>query len=248
MKLTALAFILLLSSNIYMVNGQAPSKQLDEATKLKMEKLRMLEGQLDEMRAVASVGLRWEIKVTGKDPASLTLTIKASGGASGKTEPFSVSLKEADIPDEYVDEAMKQLLLKNTKCGSLDAVWIAQVGVTNDYMVMKDYSYGPPHANYTIKVSRGTVYDRASIPRVIWFISKDMVGNVAPLIHDLLYRNGGKLPAPNISPYRRFSRKEADQLFLKIMKQCDVGLVTREAAYVAVRKFSWFAWKKPSNN
>ena len=49
MKLTTLAFILLLTCSVYTVNGQEQPKQLDDATKLKIQKLRELEAQLDSL-------------------------------------------------------------------------------------------------------------------------------------------------------------------------------------------------------
>jgi hypothetical protein len=47
MNRTVLTVILLLTSSIYTVNRQEQSKQFDDATKLKIEKLRQLEVQLE---------------------------------------------------------------------------------------------------------------------------------------------------------------------------------------------------------
>lgn len=117
-----------------------------------------------------------------------------------------------------------------------------QIGAGVDYRVVEDYTYDS--GAYRITVLNGFTYDRASIPRVLWvLIDKDSLSNVAPLLHDLLYRHGGALPENQVSPYRKFSRKDTDDLFLELMTDCGVKRWRREAAYQAVRRFSGFAWK-----
>ena len=131
---------------------------------------------------------------------------------------------------------------KQSMCGSLPGVKLIQLGATRNYEVAEDYLYEP--GAYKMTVWKGFVYDRASIPRIFWvLIDKDSLGNVAPLIHDLLYRYGGAIPQNQLSPYRRFSRKEADDLFLELMTKCGVTKGRREAAYQAVRRFAGSSWK-----
>jgi hypothetical protein len=117
-----------------------------------------------------------------------------------------------------------------------------QVGATADYDVAEDYIYDS--GTYKITAWKGFRYDRASIPRIFWvIIDKDSLSNVAPLFHDLLYRHGGVLPADRVTPYRKFSRVEVDNLFRELMGKCGVSPLRRELAYRAVRNFSGFAWK-----
>ena len=114
--------------------------------------------------------------------------------------------------------------------------------IAGNYEVVEDYTY--KSGTYSITVPKGFIYDRASIPRVFWvLIDKDSLSNVAPLFHDYLYRNGGELPANQVSPYRKFSREETDELFLELMTKCGVNKWRREAAYQAVRRGAMLAWK-----
>jgi hypothetical protein len=98
---------------------------------------------------------------------------------------------------------------------------------------------------YKITVLKGFTYDRASIPRIFWvIIDKDSLGNVAPLLHDLLYRNGGLLPTNQVTPYRKFSRKETDDLFLEVATKCGVSKWRRDLVYQVVRNFGGSSWKE----
>lgn len=248
MKLSALAIILLLISSVYTTtNGQEQAKQLDDATKLKIQKLRDLENQLNSLPASAKV------KSTGDDDSS-TITIEWKETSSGVSESIEgnksktqtkrliINLNELDVPDEYIEEKINAALTQS-KCGELDGAILTQVGITRDYELVKNYEYKGD--GYTIHVLVPFVYDRASIPRGLWvFLDKDSLGNVAPLIHDLLYRHGGVLPPNQVAPYRKFSRKDADKLFREVLRRCGVSEAIREAAYIAVRSpLGKRAWK-----
>ena len=259
MKLTTVAFIILLSLNIYTVHAQEPSKQLDEATKLKIEKLRDLEKELQRLESEsqsserpvdnskANAGLPsfrdWDIKVSGNDAASLTLTIKAWERFPGGTKTLlNVSLKEADIPDEYITQKLAAGSLGPNNCGSLAPVKYSH-GIGKWYRLEEDYVYNSP--TYRMTALKGFDYDRASIPRLLTvIITKEELGSVAPLLHDLLYRFRGVLPPDQISPYRKFSQNDADNLFRTVLEQCGVGPVRSKAAYEAVNRAGRRSWEK----
>jgi hypothetical protein len=153
----------------------------------------------------------------------------------------TIDLSKINVSDEYIDEKIKAIFSK-PMCGEIPGVRLSQINVSRDYMVTEDYIYNS--GTYRITVFKNFIYDRASIPRVLWvFIDKDSLGNVAPLIHDLLYRNGGVLPTNQISPYRKFSKEDADRLFLELMAKCGVSKGRRLAAYQAVKKFGKSSWK-----
>ncbi len=251
MKFTTFALFLILLSSV--ANAQE-QPHIDAATAAKIEKLRKLEArlkELDEYGQHAKVQVKVEgdqesslaVKITAEDvPLSAETVQTSEAGKSTKPLLFNLRLTDADIPDAYVDQKIKDFFEAPNRCGSIPSVVISQIGVSADYKVEQDYSYLVPA--YTITVFKGFVYDRASIPRVFWvLIDKDSLGNVAPLLHDLLYRHGGALPANQVSPYRKFSREETDNLFLEIMTKCGVPYARREAAYLAVRSASGFAWK-----
>ena len=159
-----------------------------------------------------------------------------------KTLP-TIDLSKIEVSDEYIDEKIKDAFESNeskkTNCG----VGLIQDGVSKNWIVENDYVYDS--GVFSITVLKGFSYDRASIPRIFWaIIDKDSLGSVPPLLHDLLYRNGGILPTNQILPSsKKFSRIETDKLFLELMEKCGVSKVRRELAYQAVRKFGGIAWK-----
>jgi hypothetical protein len=113
-----------------------------------------------------------------------------------------------------------------------------------DHYIYEDMDAETP---FRIVVPKGFRHDGASVPRIGFTISgltQDGQLRAAALIHDFLYRYDGKPPAGSSFvlykqkwvPYGlTLSRKQADQLFLKIMKLSGVRWSQRWAAYVAVR-------------
>lgn len=176
-------------------------------------------------------------------------------------------IEDIDIPDDYIDEKIK-LAISKERVGYLQSVKLVGIGASGIYEVVEDYSYNVhyqavgrrlsynqlteiysefgnevPHLT-TVTARKGFQFDRASIPRIIWpIISKDDLSNVPPLFHDLLYRYGGKLPKNNLNPYTRFTRREADNLFVYLMRQSGVTEWRALLAGQAVKRFSGFAWK-----
>jgi hypothetical protein len=204
MKFTTLALFLILLPSF--ANAQEQPR-VAETTAAKIENLRKLEAQLKEIDLLGE-SAKVQVKVEGDKESSLTIKITAaqvsneteiaqeSKESNSKTRPtlFNLKLTEADIPDEYVDQKINEFFKTLSSCGSIPSVVVSQIGVSPNYKVEKDYLYEDP--NYKITVFKDFVYDRASIPRVFWVLSdKDSLGNVAPLLHDLLYRHGGVLPA-----------------------------------------------------
>jgi hypothetical protein len=186
-----------------------------------------------------------------KDTSTFTITIKQKS-ADKTTEKLAAKIDFSGVEPlseqqvfGMIDEVMA---ISNADpkpmCGSIPSVIISQVNVGKDYQVQADYKYTYHPGKHAIVVPKGTIYDRASIPPIFWLlISQDDVGNVAPLIHDYLYRHGGKLPTSQVTPYRTFAKQEADELFRTIMRQCGVKPWRREAAYQAVKNFAGFAWR-----
>lgn len=273
MKLPAIAvtLILLLLPGYHSVNRPEPSA-IPQTTPAQNAELLKLEAQLKQLdQEAGSVKVKvtgdkessGNVKITvEREVAKTTTTTTTTDGGNANTSGgrrrgrrsgtektvkeketvLDIDLSKLNISDEYVNAKIAAVLTSQARCGSLPGVKLSQVGVSVDYEVVEDYIYDP--GAYKITVFKGFVYDRASIPRFCWaIIDKDSLGNVAPLLHDLLYRHGGVLPANQISPFRKFSRKDTDNLFLELMTKCGVGPVTRRLAYEAVRTFAGFAWK-----
>lgn len=202
-----------------------------------------------------------KVQVTGEEESSAKVSVSAiesepppvggsgDGGSEAKAQPggeqeetlLNLDLSKINVPDEYIEAKMAKAFTA-PMCGTIAGVKVSQIGAGADYVVVEDYTYDG--GAYQLTVLSGFTYDRASIPRVFWvLIDKDSLGNVAPLVHDLLYRSGGVLPQTQVSPYRKFSRKETDDLFLEVMTKCGVAEWRRAAAYQAVRRFAGRAWK-----
>lgn len=87
-------------------------------------------------------------------------------------------------------------------------------------------------------------FDMSSIPRWFWFlIAPFELSLAAPLLHDFVYRYAGSPPNGAVVPPAVYSRRQADQLFRKIMEQEGVASWRRTLAYWAVRLFGRLAWK-----
>jgi len=204
---------------------------------------------LDEYTRIT--GKEPDIKTTGNDEKSGRMVIAVPqesilGISLPIPQSYNLDLSLIEIPNEVISEAVSTVFLRDpgAKAGSLEGVKVKQLGASENYEVVEDYSY--KYGENQITVPKGFVFDRASVPRVFWIIiDKDSLSNVAPVFHDFLYRNGGKVdPKKLVSPYRSFSREEADNLFLELMTKCGVTKARRTAAYQAVRNFGESSWKK----
>ena len=83
-------------------------------------------------------------------------------------------------------------------------------------------------------IPAGTTTDFASVPRLLWWLfpphDKDYL--VASIVHDFFYRTQIR------------SRKEADEIFLKLMLKNGTPKWKAYLMYGAVRIFGWIAWKR----
>ena len=111
-----------------------------------------------------------------------------------------------------------------------------------------------------IVIPKGFVSDGASAPRLLWTvtgITPDGLVRAGALVHDFLYKHGGDLPKGSyqeLNPYIAldewiplndiWTRKNADRIFCRIMKESGVGKIKRRIAYRGVRMFGWIFWKK----
>jgi len=120
---------------------------------------------------------------------------------------------------------------------------VTHVGPGNVWRLEHAYSYAD--GDDVITVPEGFRFDLASIPRAFWWlISPFELSIAAPLLHDFLYKYGGDPPAGSVDPPRTYTRKEADQLFHRVMEEEGVSGWRRTLAYSAVRAFGWLGWNK----
>ncbi|HEX7072188.1 MAG TPA: DUF1353 domain-containing protein [Rhodothermales bacterium] len=124
------------------------------------------------------------------------------------------------------------------------------------YELVEDWEYHWEKDGITqrIYIHAGFQFDGASVPAVArMFVERDGLQRAAALPHDLIYRHRGRLPLGHhqwvdggmwrdVVVYR-WSRKDADRLFGRIMREAGVKRSVRRAAYLAVRAFGWWAWR-----
>lgn len=102
------------------------------------------------------------------------------------------------------------------------------------FELISDYNY--IIENRKIKVPKGFVTDFASVPRILYvFILPYGKHSSASLIHDWLYSKECNI---------KTTRKEADRIFLKILKEDSVNIFKRRSMYFAVRLFGWICFRR----
>lgn len=110
------------------------------------------------------------------------------------------------------------------------------------WVLVKPYTY--VDGEHRIRIPAGFTFDLASVPRAVWsIIAPFELSIAAPLLHDFLYRHGGVPPQGTVTPYRTWTRAEADRLFRDVMAREGVPGWRRWAAYSAVRAFGGGSWR-----
>lgn len=124
------------------------------------------------------------------------------------------------------------------------------------YILLKDYTYEWKKGNMGRKlvIPKGFIFDLASVPRIFWTISgvtPGRLGWAAPLIHDFLYEHRGKLPEGSyflfmndkwVSSSIVWTRRSADKMFCRLMREDGISRFKRRMAYRAVRLGGWTYW------
>ena len=98
------------------------------------------------------------------------------------------------------------------------------------------YHIGDRYATEKITVPVGFLTDFASIPKSVWSLIGHPTGRYgkAAVVHDYVYRTS----------CLKYTRKQADQIFLEGMKVLEVGYLKRYSIYWAVRSFGWTSFKR----
>ena len=121
------------------------------------------------------------------------------------------------------------------------------------YELVETYGYGwdKDGVSHELVVPRGFRYDGASVPRALWSLiglRPDGLVRAAALLHDWIYRHGGRLPPGS---YRRddgeggdWTREATDRLFARVMRESGVSKLKRRLAYLGVRVGGRRSWRK----
>lgn len=113
-------------------------------------------------------------------------------------------------------------------------VWDIEKQVySNQWITIADFTVILPDGR-TITVPKGFMYDKASVPRIVWWWlpRDDRHILIAALVHDYLY-DTQKIEGEWIY------RKEADQIFYDLLIQSGMRWSKAKAAYTAVRVGGW---------
>lgn len=138
------------------------------------------------------------------------------------------------------------------------------VSVTK-YRLVCEYSYLWQIKNdlYSLTIPAGFVCDGASVPRICWTLTgltPDGLIRAAATVHDFIYTYKGDLPLGSFGRENNFynlknpsyqytyisqnwTRKQADKMFARLMREAGVSKFRRRLAYLAVRSFGMFYWK-----
>ena len=95
-----------------------------------------------------------------------------------------------------------------------------------------------------LRVPVGFLTDFASVPRLLQGIVPKMGSHDrAAVVHDYLYREA---PQVLVEPEgcKQISRRDADGVFLRIMREQHVGCLRRCVLYWGVRLGGWVAWRR----
>lgn len=222
---------------------EAQLEQIEKSAKADPVDAR-IEGDAESGRLIISIDEKVASMVTARDTPS-----SVDSGSTQTVTLLDVSLSNVDVSDDYINGAIRAAADRDRR----DGVWLEQIS-SRIWELQRDWTrqFNPGRADeYSITVKAGSKYNRSSVPRVFWpIIGIDDLRNAPPLVHDLLYEYRGDLRrqmenprmSGEVSPYRTFERKDADKLFLELMRAYGVGKVRSTLAYQAVKNFAFLAW------
>ncbi len=123
---------------------------------------------------------------------------------------------------------------------SIDAVPPGETGKRQRWILTQDFIYRS-EALGTFTVPAGFETDFASIPRIAWqYVDPDDPCVLYPSIpHDALYNWKGVMATG-----QKYTRKQADDVFLEAMKEAGARWDIRAVAYRAVRIFGGKYWNE----
>jgi hypothetical protein len=126
------------------------------------------------------------------------------------------------------------------------------LGDWHTFRLLESWCYewvGPDGRRRLLRAPAGTRTDLASVPKLLhwWIGPPDLRRSSIP--HDLLYFFAGRIPPTYFlldgEPcYQQWTRKAADKLFARIMRDDGVSRVKRRAAYLGVRLGGGFVWDR----
>lgn len=116
-------------------------------------------------------------------------------------------------------------------------------GESGEWTLLEDLVYRG--VRDTFLIPKGFKTDFASIPRIFQsLIPKNGRHDGAAIVHDFLYSVQPRVHKPGTQTRERISRRDADRIFLRIMRELGTNIVRRNLMYAAVRIGGWVPWRR----
>ena len=122
---------------------------------------------------------------------------------------------------------------------------LKDLGDGRDFMLQEDFTVLCDDHTYT--APKDSVTDGASVPRLLWrVVGSPFTGKYRgpAVIHDACYRQTCTIDHIPIT-LNPISRKDADRVFLNMMKDAGVGWFRRHAIHLGVRCGGHGSWQGP---
>lgn len=135
------------------------------------------------------------------------------------------------------------------------------------YRLFQPWSYtwhAPTDQVFRMRIEQGVETDGASVPSILWSLTgilPDGLHRPAALVHDIMYRRQGEVPLDVLSRscmegrswpqwlerdwtqiQTEWSRRDADRLFARILRELEVRRIDRRLMYRGVRIGGWWGW------
>ena len=121
-------------------------------------------------------------------------------------------------------------------------------GSSGSWVLMEPLTYQGKHDRF--EVPAGFYTDFASVPRLFQgLIPKNGKHDAAAIMHDYFYTSRPVVAVPlalDWAAYETISRKDADGLFKRMMRELGVNPIRYHIVYIAVRLFGWMTWNTPA--
>ena len=127
----------------------------------------------------------------------------------------------------------------------LSDIRVARIaGSTSEWELIHDLVYQGNRDRFVVPAGFRT--DFASIPRIFHsLIPKNGSHDAAAIVHDYLYQYQPFVPSPApLRSMQRISRKDADRLFRRIMRELGTNCIRYNLMYLGVRIGGWIFWNR----
>lgn len=145
---------------------------------------------------------------------------------------------------DFTCPVMRPVKIK-TKTGLFKRIF-AWVFETRKWELAEDYCLYVPFLKKTLFVPRKFVFDGASIPRLLWWISSPTgILFIPSLFHDLGYRYGGLVYSQDSNfIFKEYKKSDLDNILACMTEMINDMIMPGYIAKAGLMIGGWFAWQK----